>query len=476
MTITIAPARLRAGMLKAAAVAAISLAVLLPALGAAGAARADDIVTPVEVVQPLEALVPTGVVEPIELAEPIELVEPTDLAEPVEPTDLIEPAPAVEPAEVTDNASPIAPLDAAESLGAPNALDPISITAVNDFRTTKLATTYDFVLESLFYNDSDPSAVLHEINDPSGRISVVGTWLSYDMTGTCVCPMQFQYRTISGSTISNWATVYIEVIPNADTLPIAYADSYTTPAGVDLNLIAPGVLSNDVGGSGLGVWGISDQTGEVFLFGNGNLLYSPPAGFVGTKSLYYQVKDDIGFSSWAKITILVTPGAAPVAPVASNDTYTTPMNTKLDVVAPGVLVNDSLGQVNSLSGFYPGIAALDPTGAFSYEPPVGFSGTVVVNYTIIHNGLVSNVASITVTVTDPGGGAMLPADPTDPKDPGTPVTPQTPGGTVPAETPTVGGLAHAGATTAWLVTPAAATLLLGCLVLGVAAHRRRASN
>lgn len=480
MTSILTPVRLRAGLLRTAAIAAVSLAVLLPALGAAGAARADDVsdaATSIEIVEPTEA------VEPVAPTEP---VAPAEAGEPVAPADPIELVEAPEATDAPDDVSPIAPTDPVEpakpqDAPAPNALDPVSITAVNDFRTTKLSGTYDFPLESLFYNDSDPSAVLHEIDDPTGKISVVGEWLSYNMAGACQCTMQFKYRTISGSTISNWATVYIEVKSNLVDTPLAYADNYTTQAGVDLNVTAPGVLANDVGGPGLGVWAVSDQSGEVFLFGNGNLLYSPPAGFVGVKTFHYQLKDDVGFSSWGSITIQVAPNPNPnpVAPVASNDTYTTPMNTKLDVASPGVLSNDSGGQVHSMSGFYPGTAALDPTGAFSYEPALGFTGTVVVNYTVIQNGLVSIVASITVTVTGNGGSVLFP---TDPRDPGTPVDePGTPtdepggtGSTVPVTGS--GTLAHAGATTAWLVSPAAGILLLGCLVLGVAAHRRRATN
>lgn len=497
MTSILTPVRLRAGLMRAAATAAVSLVVLLPVLGTAGTARADDVTaaaSTTEIVEPTEAVEPTDAVEPTELAEPAEPAAPAEVVDPVAPAEPIELAEAPEAAETPDDVSPIAaaaPAEAAEPVQpvepvepqdapAPNALDPVSITAANDFRTVKISGTYDILLESLYYNDSDPSAVLLDIDDPAGKISVVGEWVSYDMTGACICSYQFTYRTISGSAVSNWATVYIEVISTGATLPLAYADYYTTPAGVDLNVTEPGVLSNDVGGANLGVWTSSDQTGEVFLFGNGNLLYSPPAGFTGTKKVFYQLKDDAGFSSWGTITIQVTPVAAPTTPIAANDVYTTPMNTKLDVASPGVLSNDSGGQVHSMSGFYPGTAALDPTGAFSYQPPLGFTGTVVVNYTTMQNGLESNVATITVTVTGNGGTVLIPTDPRDPgtptDDPGTPADePGGTGSTVPAGTGS-GTLAHAGATTAWLVGPAAGILLLGCLGLGFAAHRRRASN
>lgn len=479
MTSIPTPARLRAGLLRAAAIAAVSLAVLLPALGAAGMAHADDAVdtaTPTELVQPAEAVEPTELVEPTEAAEPVDGAEPVGLIETPGATEAPKAPDDVSPTAPAEPAAPVELLEAVEpqDAPAPNALDPVSITAENDFRTVKISGTYDFQLESLFYNDSDPTAVLLDINDPVGKISLVGQWVSYDMSGACICSYQFEYRTVSGGAVSNWATVSIEVIAPGATLPMAYADSYTTQEGVDLNIFAPGVLSNDVGGPGLGVWAVSDQTGEVFLFGNGNLLYSPPAGFSGIKKFYYQVQDDVGFSSWGSITIQVAAIVNPAAPVAHNDTYTTTMNTKLDVSSPGVLSNDSGGQVHSMSGFYPGIAALDPTGAFSYQPSAGFTGTVVVNYTTMLNGLESNVASITVTVTGPNGEVLDPADTRDPETPdGDPGQPGGTGSTVPAGT---GTLAHAGATTAWLVTPAAGILLLGCLVLGVAAHRRRASN
>jgi hypothetical protein len=141
-----------------------------------------------------------------------------------------------------------------------------------------------------------------------------------------------------------------------------------------------------------------------------------------------------------------------VAPVAVNDKYTMDMNTKLDVVSPGVLSNDSAGLVSSLGGFYAGVAALDPTGTFSYTPPVGFTGTSVVTYTITANGLTSNVATITVEVVEP---TLLLSSGGDPR------------------TSSSDKLAYSGVDSTWLALPALSIFLLGTLAIGYSVARRR---
>jgi hypothetical protein len=461
MTNTVFTPRHRVGLARPIAIAAVSLVLFLPVLGAAGAVHADEIVETPAPSELVELAEPTDPIEPTDLVEPAEESEPTDATEPAEPVELVELQEV--PQQLAAPADPIP---------APNVLDPASITAATDFVSASWATSIDFPLADLFYNDSDPAALLYEINDPAGKISVNGEYISFDTTGSCVCDKSFEYRTHSGATISNWATVHIEITATG-TAPVAYGDSYSVVSGDSLNVIAPGVLSNDVLAPNGGVWTSSAQGGESALYGNGNLNYTPPAGFVGQKKIYYQLHDANGFSNWATIFITVTPKPAPSGPVASGDEYTTPMNTTLHVAAPGVLVNDSAGTVNSLGGFYPGIAALDPTGAFSYEPPVGFTGTVYVEYTIINNGIVSAPASIEITVTVPVGTVITP---TDPRDPGTPSDdPGLPGGsdsTIPAEIPT-GDLAHAGASSAWLIPPALGLLAAGVLAAGFSAHRRR---
>src|SRR5438093_1321539 len=70
------------------------------------------------------------------------------------------------------------------------------------------------------------------------------------------------------------------------------------------------------------------------------LVYVPALNFNGVDSFTYKASDGQAQSGVATVTITVTPvNDAPVA--ANDDSYTTPEDTQLTVIAPGVLANDT---------------------------------------------------------------------------------------------------------------------------------------
>ncbi|MGE0382821.1 MAG: Ig-like domain-containing protein, partial [Hyphomicrobium sp.] len=80
---------------------------------------------------------------------------------------------------------------------------------------------------------------------------------------------------------------------------------------------------------------------------NGTFSYTPDANFHGADSFTYQITDSDGGVGVATTTLNIT--AVNDAPVASGDSYTTSEDTTLLVAAPGVLVNDSDVDGDSLS-------------------------------------------------------------------------------------------------------------------------------
>ena len=73
------------------------------------------------------------------------------------------------------------------------------------------------------------------------------------------------------------------------------------------------------------------------------------------------------------------------APTATEDSYTATVNTPLTVAAPGVLANDRDADGDSLNAFdvsgpSHGTLLLDPSGAFTYTPESGFTGTDTFTY------------------------------------------------------------------------------------------------
>jgi len=100
-----------------------------------------------------------------------------------------------------------------------------------------------------------------------------------------------------------------------------------------------------------------------------------------------------------------TPPTVNNAPVANNDNYSTPQDTTLNVVAPGVLGNDTDADGDpltaaQLSSAGNGSATLNANGSFSYTPNAGFTGNDSFSYEAHdNNGGISAPATVTITVT-----------------------------------------------------------------------------
>ena len=93
-----------------------------------------------------------------------------------------------------------------------------------------------------------------------------------------------------------------------------------------------------------------------------------------------------------------------VAPVAANDSYSTPEDTPLTVAAPGVLANDSDADSNPLTavreaGPAGGTLVLNANGSFVYTPTLNFNGVVTFTYHASDGMANSNTATVTITVT-----------------------------------------------------------------------------
>lgn len=104
-------------------------------------------------------------------------------------------------------------------------------------------------------------------------------------------------------------------------------------------------------------------------------------------------------------TICSTITVENAAPVAVDDSYSTDEDTTLTVPAPGVLVNDTDANLDTLTavlvdGITPDEGALtfNADGSFTYEPAANFNGVVTFTYKA-NDGLVdSAVATVTITV------------------------------------------------------------------------------
>src|SRR5437867_1047367 len=160
----------------------------------------------------------------------------------------------------------------------------------------------------------------------------------------------FTYKASDGQAQSDVATVTITVTP-LNNAPVAVNDSFTTAEDTQLTVIAPGVLANDsdVDGDALSAVLVSGPShGTLTLNEDGRAACMAAVNFNGIDSFTYKASDGQAQSGVATVTITVTPvNDAPVE--ANDDSYTTPEDTQLTVIAPGVLANDSDADGDTLS-------------------------------------------------------------------------------------------------------------------------------
>ncbi len=285
------------------------------------------------------------------------------------------------------------------------------VTAVNDFYFTPLDTPLNVPAPGVLANDIGGGTITANTSVSNGALvfNADGSF-SYTPNAGFTGTDTFTY-TLDGTST---ATVFI----NVNLVPTADDDTYTQPANtvVDINE-AQGLLNGDVanGAGGLTVVNVSPTTpagGLLSVNANGSFTYTPLAGFVGTVTFTYQARRGDGvLSNVATVTLTFTtaPTATPPAQiVAQNDAYTTTTNTVFSVAAPGVLANDT----STLPGVLiaqlitppaTGTLIFNGDGSFTYTPFVGFTGVITFTYRAAQGAVLSNIATVTITVNAPFG-------------------------------------------------------------------------
>jgi VCBS repeat-containing protein len=216
----------------------------------------------------------------------------------------------------------------------------------------------------------------------------------------------FTYRVTDGMDLSDPATVTITV---TNTAPVGQADAYSIHHGDTLDTLLaglPSLLANDRDPDGdemLIVTHTDPQHGELNVFLDGNINYTPDPGYTGTDTFSYVLTDGQADSSPVSVSIDVT--NQPVVPV--DDAYTTAQGNIFSTVAagaPSLFANDSNpdGDLVQLVGYTQpanGSVTVYADGSFSYAPNSGFMGTDSFTYTV-SDGASLSTATATITLTN----------------------------------------------------------------------------
>jgi len=181
----------------------------------------------------------------------------------------------------------------------------------------------------------------------------------------------------------------------------AVNDAASTAAGTPVTI---NVLVNDTG-TGLSIFQTSPPAHGSATISGGAITYTPSAGFAGTDSFSYTIRDSFGQSASATVTVTVT--AVPINPPglsAVDDAVSTVAGNPVTI---NVLTNDTGTGLDIIQVSRPAHgSATTSGGAITYTPSAGFTGTDSFTYTIGDSFSQTATATVTVTVNPPGLNAV----------------------------------------------------------------------
>jgi VCBS repeat-containing protein len=296
--------------------------------------------------------------------------------------------------------------------------------AVDDTGSTPYATPLVVAAPGVLGNDTGTGIAVTAHTAPSHGTVSIDSDGSYTYTPDSGYAGQdsFTYTITDATSRTSTATVHLTVADPA--APVANADSGSTPYATPLVVAAPGVLGNDTG-TGIAVTAhTAPSHGTVSIKGDGSYTYTPASGYAGSDSFTYTITDVVGQTASAKVSLTV---AAPGAPVAVDDTGSTPYATPLVVAAPGVLGNDAGTGISVTGHTAPshGTVSIKGDGAYTYTPAAGFAGSDSFTYTI--TDAVNQTATATVSLTVAPPTAPVAADDTGSTPYATPLVVAAPG-------------------------------------------------
>jgi uncharacterized delta-60 repeat protein len=195
---------------------------------------------------------------------------------------------------------------------------------------------------------------------------------------------------------------FIADLPLTNRAPVAGGDhtATTEDAAITIDVVAN---DTDADADTLAVVALTMPAhGVAAITGARTVRYTPAPGYAGPDAFSYVVDDGHGGSDTGAVTVSVA--ALNDAPAAVGDSYTTPEDTLLNVIAPGVLLNDSDPDGPTLSAQLVtnaahGTVLLGASGALVYTPAPNYNGLDAFTYRASDGTLTSDVVTATILVT-----------------------------------------------------------------------------
>ena len=305
----------------------------------------------------------------------------------------------------------------------------VTITQVNDnpVAVTDSATTKDEepVSVNVLANDTDVDTnsannedVLHStdtfsvqscgfVGDAHGTLSESGGTITYTPSLNFTGTQEISYVLSDGHGGSANGTLYVQVNEENDA-PVATDDDIETPEDTQVSY---NVLDNDSDqdiGDQISFVSFTEDTsslpGSISATAGGVVTFDPDANYHGSFTIGYTIRDLIGLTDTAEITITVT--AVNDAPEAQDDAVQTPEDTPTGINV-GALISDAdittdgdTLTVSVANGDGPAHGAAVVSGkTITYTPNADWNGVDHITYTVTDSQGASDKGVITVTVT-----------------------------------------------------------------------------
>ena len=205
----------------------------------------------------------------------------------------------------------------------------------------------------------------------------------------------FTFKVNDGYLDSNTAVMAITV---ADTMPTALSASYQTLTGQAFS----GQLQGSAGSAGQTLTfalGQAPAHGKVTLNANGSFSYTPNPGFAGNDAFTFVVNDGYLNSAPAAVSVVVNDGV----PTASNASFSTPVDTSYtgQLQASDPNTGQTLTYSIVSQPAHGKVTITDAsTGAYTYTPNNGYTGSDIFTFKANDGYQDSNIATVSATVTE----------------------------------------------------------------------------
>ncbi|PIE65338.1 MAG: hypothetical protein CSA24_02780, partial [Deltaproteobacteria bacterium] len=284
------------------------------------------------------------------------------------------------------------------AVGAPNA-PPLGVDDVAETSQDQPVTV------NVLSNDSDPEGGPLTVSDTLAEGPTHGTvtiddagMITYTPDPGFVGEDVFTYQVCDAVGACDTVDVRIDVLDVNDP-PFAQDDASSVPADTTTTL---DLLANDSDPDGdaltVLITGLPLH-GTVSVGDDGQVSYTPPAGFEGTDTFIYTVCDPSGLCDEATVTLNV--GSGNTNPDALDDVATVTEDTAVTI---DVLDNDGDPDgdqnltVTSAGPAEHGTVEVTPDGTVVYTPDPDFNGTDTFTYTVCDDHGGCDTATVTVTV------------------------------------------------------------------------------